>query len=114
MSFFCRIFVDHREIYSGELAEFPEEHKNALIDDLSNWTGHLSKGGLNELLYSRLSWYIVGNGTCTSCNFSGRGYEDGCPKCGGALEKTYDFERDDKLDLIVACVGVVTHIELGR
>lgn len=113
MAFICRIFVEETEIYSGGFAEIPERFRQPLRDDLLSWADQLGKGGLNELLYSHLAWYIEHDSRCAGCGFLSKGYDDTCPVCGSALEKTYEHERNERLDRILTCVGTITSVQVS-
>ena len=66
-SFNCKIFIGEDEIYSGDLSEVPSERRKKLVKDLSDWADTLGKSGLNELLYSHLSWYEKMETYCSGC-----------------------------------------------
>ncbi len=55
--FYCTIYVNEDEIYSGSLGEVPDKYRAPMARDLSDWADSLGKRGLNELIYSNLAWY---------------------------------------------------------
>ena len=115
-SFNCKIYVNDEEIYSGALREVPEEFRSTVIDDLCEWAGTLGKRGLNELLYSHLAWYERMGLYCGSCGeWVDEGGEDSsteCSVCGVKPQNRYLYQRDEKLDRIITCVGMITEIKV--
>ncbi|MCH8028550.1 MAG: hypothetical protein IH874_01280 [Candidatus Dadabacteria bacterium] len=114
MGFQCRIYVGDDEIYAGDFGEVPEEFRKKITDDLTLWAGSLGKGGLNELLYSHLYWYVSTYFVCRTCVYEGGDGVDSCPECGGALEERHHYARHEKLDLIMSCIGSISKIEVVR
>lgn len=116
-SFNCKIFVGQDEIYSGELSEVPGERRKKIVKDLSDWADTLGKSGLNELLYSHLSWYEEMETYCSDCSkiIEDSGAEDSlsCRECGGKTERRYVYPRCEKLDKIITCTGLITEIRVS-
>lgn len=111
MGRFLRIYVDDELIYSGSLEEVPPEYRKTLWGDLEMWADSLGKRGINELIYSHLvAWYLKMFSKCEACSFTGD-EGDVCPYCGGVLERRYVHERNDKLDLIMDCIGAISKVE---
>ena len=114
-TFYCRIFVNEKEIYSGNLGEVPERFRARMIRDLSEWAESLGKRGLNELIYSHLAWYEEKGMHCAEC---GTLYADGsltvCAECGNKPGERYIYERDKRLDMIITCVGMISKVQISR
>ena len=112
--FNCKIFVGTDEIYSGDLSEVPPERRDRIVNDLRDWAGTLGKRGLNELLYSHLAWYEEMEEYCASCSkrveATGDEQEGSCIQCGGKIEQRYIYPRNEKLDKIITCTGLITEI----
>ena len=115
VDFFCTIYVDKNEIYSGDLSEIPEKFRNRAIGDIAEWADSLGKRGINELLYSHLSWYERKDLYCESCS---KWNEDQdireCGGCGAELKERYIYERNTKLDKIMTCVGMISKIQVSN
>jgi len=113
-NFSCKIYVDDDEIYSGDLSEIPEKFRSRIARDIAEWAGSLGKRGVNELLYSHLIWYEKRGFFCKSCET----YEDPdnieCSNCGSGLEEKYIYERNEKIDKILTCIGMISRIEVGQ
>lgn len=111
--FFCTIYVDEDEIYSGDLSEIPEKFRHRIIGDIAEWAESLGKGGINELLYSHLVWYERKAHYCEECD---KWYEDLgtkiCETCGAKLKEDYLYERNPKLDKIMICIGMISRIQV--
>lgn len=116
-AFKCRIFIGEDEIYSGDLSEVPDGRRENILKDLSDWADSLGKSGLNELLYSHLCWYEEMETYCPSCSKQLRhtGHENGqsCEECGGITERRYVYPRNEKLDKIITCTGLITEIRVS-
>ena len=116
-SFNCKIFVGEDEIYSGDLSEVPGERRERIIQDLTDWADTLGKSGLNELLYSHLSWYEDMETYCPSCSKqledSVSEHSESCVDCGGDIERRYVYPRSEKLDKIITCTGLITEIRVS-
>ncbi len=114
VDFFCRIYVDDDEIYSGNLSEIPEEFRCRVTQDISEWAASLGRRGINELLYSHLVWYEKRGLYCETCTIL---YEDAdpseCIDCGAELKEGYLYERNAKLDKIMTCVGMISKIQVS-
>jgi hypothetical protein len=112
MSFFCRIYVDEDEIYSGDLIEVPEKFRKVIKESLSDWADSLGRRGLNELIYSLLSWYNEKGMYCERCESWGD--EEKCSECWGKLKERFVYDRNKKLDLVLTCVGMISRIEVSE
>ena len=113
--FYCTIFVNEKEIYSGELREVPEEFRLRMVRDLTEWAETLGKRGLNELIYSHLAWYEEKTVYCGRCGNSLEGTSTGvCGECGGKPVERYVHERDKSLDMIITCVGMITKVQVSK
>ncbi|MCI0453515.1 MAG: hypothetical protein L0Y68_00790 [Candidatus Dadabacteria bacterium] len=112
MDFFCRIYVDQEEIYSGDLSEVPDRFRNGIREAFSEWADSLGKRGLNELVYSLFVWYNEKGMFCQHCGKWGE--QSSCTHCGGELKQRFVYERDKKLDLLLTCVGMISKIEVSR
>jgi len=113
--FYCRIFVNEKEIYSGSFGEVPERFRTGMVRDLTEWAGSLGKRGLNELIYSHLAWYEQKGIHCETCGT--RTEEDSmteCAECGQKLGEKYIYERNGKLDMIITCVGMISSVEFSK
>ena len=111
--FFCKIYVDDEEIYSGDLSEIPQKFRDRVIGDLSEWADCLGKSGTNELLYSHLVWYNKKGSYCDKCNDMFEDSEaENCGTCTSELEERYIYDRDDKIDKILTCIGMISRIEV--
>lgn len=113
-SFTYRILVNEDVIYSGKLGEVPEKFRIKIQNDLREWGSTLGKRGLNELLYSHLAWYEEMSDYCSGC---GRWVEDCgedielcCGVCGEKPERRYIYPRDEKLDRIITCAGLISEV----
>ena len=113
MGFFCRIYVDKEEIYSGDLTEVPEKFREGIKEALSDWADSLGRRGLNELIYSLFSWYNEKGMYCDGCDSWGDD-EEKCSECGGKLKERFVYSRNKSLDLILTCVGMVSRIEVSK
>ncbi len=112
--FFCRIYVSEDEIYSGDLGEMPRQFRDRTIRDITEWADRLGKSGLNELIYSHLSWYEERALYCEGCSKQAEG--DGslrCDVCGYKLKECYVHDRDSKLDIIMTCIGMISRVEIS-
>ena len=112
MSFFCRIYVDEDEIYSGDLIEVPEKFRKVVEEGLSDWADSLGRRGLNELVYSLFSWYNEKGMFCERCESWGD--EEKCSECRGKLKERFVYGRNKKLDLVLTCVGMISRIEVSE
>lgn len=116
-SFNCKIFIGEDEIYSGDLSEVPSERRKKLVKDLLDWADTLGKSGLNELLYSHLSWYEKMETYCSECSKiledSVSEQPQSCEECGGKTERRYVYPRSEKLDKIITCTGLITEIRVS-
>lgn len=113
-NFTCKIYVDNDEIYSGDLSEIPEKYRNRIIHDICEWADSLGKRGVNELLYSHLAWYEKRAPFCDDCD----SYEDldsnNCSNCSSELQEKYIHDRNEKIDKILTCIGMISKIEVGQ
>ncbi|HEX3035444.1 MAG TPA: hypothetical protein VHT73_09965 [Thermodesulfobacteriota bacterium] len=114
MAFFCRIYVDEKEIYSGDLSEVPERFRGNIRETLSDWADSLGKRGLNELVYSLFTWYDKKGMYCRNCDAWQEGEKKNCSVCDGELVERYIYERDERLNLLLTCVGVISRIEVSE
>ncbi len=112
-NFFCKIFVDDDEIYSGDLSEIPEKFRNRIILDISEWADSLGKRGVNELLYSHLTWYDKKGLFCESCSIVVEDLDTAqCNNCGTEVKERYLHERDSNIDKIMTCIGMISKIQV--
>ncbi len=115
INFFCKIYVDDDEIYSGDLSEVPEKFRNRIIGDISEWADCLGKSGVNELLYSHLVWYEKKGLHCEDCNSLDDASEtENCNECGGELREKYLYDRSAEIDRIMTCIGMISKIEVSK
>lgn len=114
-AFNFRIFVNEKEIYSGDLGEVPGRFRTRMVRDLTDWADSLGKRGLNELIYSHLAWYEEKGMHCAECGTwdTGSGSSE-CAECGGRLGERYIYERDKGLDMIITCVGMITKVQISK
>lgn len=112
-NFTCKIYVDNDEIYSGDLSEIPEKYRNRIIRDISEWADSLGKRGVNELLYSHLAWYEKIASYCNSCDSYEDSDSNNCSNCSSELEQKYIHDRNEKIDKILTCIGMISKIEIG-
>jgi hypothetical protein len=112
MGFFCRIYVDEEEIYSGDLTEVPERFRKGIEEVLGDWADSLGRRGLNELVYSLFNWYNEKGMYCEKCD----SWDDveKCSVCGSRLKERFVYARNKKLDLLLTCVGMISRIEVSR
>ncbi|MBI2487008.1 MAG: hypothetical protein HYW01_08625 [Deltaproteobacteria bacterium] len=113
MGFLCRIYVDKEEIYAGDLTEVPERFREGITEAFSDWADSLGKRGLNELVYSLLTWYEKKGMYCERCD-TWNEEKKTCPECGAKINERFVYERNKKLDLILTCVGMISRIEVSR
>ncbi len=113
--FYCKIFVNENEIYSGDLGEVPERLRKGMIRDLSEWAGSLGKRGLNELIYSHLAWYEEKGTYCETCGAWAKDDDGGeCGECGQKFGERYIHERNKRLDMIITCVGMISSVRISE
>jgi hypothetical protein len=112
VDFFCKIYVDKEEIYSGDLTEVPEKFREGIKEALVDWADSLGRRGLNELVYSLFNWYNEKGMYCEECD--GWGDKEKCSKCWGNLKERFVYSRNKKLDLILTCVGIISRIEVSQ
>ncbi len=106
-----KIFADSEQVYSGNFSEIPGEHKEKITEALTEWGDILSKGGLNETIYSLLFWYNEKEFFCTKCSEQSK--ENGsCTLCGESLEESFVHERNDKIDNLLNYIGMLTGLEM--
>lgn len=114
-SFSCKIYVNQDQIYSGDLSEVPPKFRERITQDLTEWASTLGKRGLNELLYSHLAWYEEMGDYCGACaiwiNISEE--EEVCRSCGEKPEHRYLYPRNENLDKIITCTGLITEIKIS-
>lgn len=111
--FSCKIYVDEDEIYSGDLSEIPEQFRNRIISDISEWADSLGKSGVNELLYSHLTWYNKKELYCENCSAAVDDLEDRqCSICSAEAKERYSYQRNEKIDKILTCVGMISKIQV--
>ena len=111
MSKIFNIFADSEKVYSGDFSEIPAEHKEKISEALIEWGDILSKGGLNETIYSLLFWYNEKEFGCSDCSEVFKS-GDVCPSCGGTLTESYIHERNDKIDNLLNYIGMLTRLEI--
>jgi hypothetical protein len=106
-----KIYVDEKEIYSGRLTEVPEKFRKTMLEDIEDWAESLGKRALNELLYSHLVWYEEKGMYCANCD-SWFEENKSCPECQRILREHYIYERNENLDMLLTCIGMITRIEI--
>lgn len=111
MSRIFKIYADNEEVYVGNFSEVPDYYRGNLIEALVDWGDCLSKGGLNELLYSSFHWYHRKVFYCKTCD---KFFEDGnsCEECKFDLDEKYKYDRDDRIERIFACIGMINKVEI--
>ncbi|MGH7885304.1 MAG: hypothetical protein ACRENO_06375 [Thermodesulfobacteriota bacterium] len=107
------VFADNKIIYSGALNEVPVNLRSNLIEALSDWGDCLSKGGLNELIYSTLHWYKEKNFYCKECDLS---FDDAdcCENCGTSLKDQFIHKRNPEIDKILDCIGMINRVDIDE
>ncbi|NIP31442.1 MAG: hypothetical protein GTO02_17970 [Candidatus Dadabacteria bacterium] len=111
MSKIFKIYADNEEIYIGDFGEVPEYYRGNLIEALVDWGDCLSKGGLNELLYSSFHWYRNKNNYCENCEeFITE--ENYCDVCKTKSTEKFIFNRDDRIEKILTCIGMINRVEI--
>ncbi len=111
--FICEIYVNEKEIYSGDLNEVPEKFRKGMKRDLTEWAGSLGKRGLNELIYSHLAWYEHKGMFCENCGTVEAAESMAeCTACGDKLGERYLYERNERLDMIITCVGMISSVRI--
>lgn len=114
-TFFCKIYVDEDEIYSGDLSEIPENFRGRIVGDISEWADCLGKRGVNELLYSHLVWYEKKGLYCEGCgSLDDESETEKCNECGGELREKYLHDRSVEIDKIITCIGMISKIEVSK
>lgn len=113
MSFFCRIYVDEKQVYSGDFAEVPEKFRGNIRENLSDWAGSLGRRELNELIYSLFIWYDKKVMYCKGCGAWKENEKGDCTACGSGLEERFVYERNAKLDMLLTCVGMISRVEIS-
>lgn len=116
----CKIYVDEQHIYEGSFEEVPDKFRRNIVRDLTQWAELLGKGGINELIYSHLAWYLQKDFVCQNCSGDSSGVSQNqsqveserCQECGGFLNERFQYERNEKLDLIMTCVGTISRVEV--
>lgn len=105
------IYADGDRVYSGSFSEIPAEHKEKITEALTEWGDILSKGGLNETIYSLLFWYNKTELVCPSCD---KNFKDGanCTACGDELKEIFIHERNEKIDNLLNYIGMLTRLEI--
>ena len=105
------IYVENDIIYSGDLSEVPEFHRNKLESALKDWGDVLSKRSLNELIYSIFYWYNTKSYHCNRCSFTSNEYTI-CDRCGSDMVEKYFYERNENIDKIFDCIGMITSVNI--
>lgn len=114
-NFSCKIYVDSDEIYSGDLSEIPEEFRDRIVGDISEWADCLGKSGVNELLYSHLVWYNKKGSYCQQCDQISEDTEMvACGTCATEVTEKFVYDRNDKIDRILTCIGMISKIEVSK
>lgn len=111
MSKTFNIYVDADRIYSGNFSEVPSDHRNKIVEALIEWGEILGKGGLNEMIYSLFFWYNQKEFTCVECGMSYKN-DSICVECGLELSERNKYDRNEKIDNLLNCVGMLTHMEI--
>ncbi len=111
MSKTFNIYADSDKVYSGSFSEIPAEHKEKITEALTEWGDILSKGGLNETIYSLLFWYNKTELVCLSCK---ENFKEGtnCSFCGKELEENFIHKRNEKIDNLLNYIGMLTRLEI--
>ncbi len=105
------IYADSDQVYSGNFSEIPSEHKEKISEALIEWGDILSKGGLNETIYSLLFWYNEKEFVCAQCNEKSKENKN-CSSCGKPLSESFKHERNDKIDNLLNYIGMLTRLEI--
>lgn len=108
----CKIYVDDQHIYEGSFEEVPDKFRSNIVRDLTEWADLLGKGGINELIYSHLTWYLHKDFVCENCSSVSEDESERCLECGGSLKESFQYDRNEKLDLIITCVGTISRVEV--
>lgn len=106
-----KIYAENEEIYVGNFEEVPDHYRDNLIEALVDWGDCLSKGGLNELLYSSFHWYKDMKYYCDNCRVF-YGDKTSCEKCGKELDQKYVHRRDNRIERLLECIGMINRVEI--
>lgn len=112
MSKTFRIFVDSSEVYTGSFSEVPNEYRDKVIEALSDWGEVLGKSGLNEMIYSLFTWYHEKEYNCKNCQNVFE-EETECKFCGEVLTVKDKFQKNQKINHLLTCIGMITHVEIN-
>ena len=113
MSTIFRIYVEQEQVYSGNFSEVPDEFRENIVEALNEWGEVLGKNGLNEMIFSLFTWYGQMQNMCESCDelFI---HESVCSNCGEELISKNKYEQNKKISGLLNCVGMITHLEIGK
>jgi len=113
MSINFRIYVEKENVYSGNFSEVPEEHREKIVEALNEWGEVLGKNGLNEMIFSLFTWYSQIEYLCRKCDEL-YGKQTVCGNCGEELISKNKYEQNHKISGLLNCVGMITHLEIGK
>ncbi len=105
------IYVENTVIYEGSFSEMPDEQREKLTSALLEWGDILGKKSINELLYSSFYWYLQKQYYCSGCDEFSES-EDKCPCCDTDVEQKYVHNRNENIDKILDCIGMISRIEI--
>ncbi|MGI9554203.1 MAG: zinc-ribbon domain-containing protein [Thermodesulfobacteriota bacterium] len=107
------IFVDKEQIYSGNFEEVPDEYREKIVEALNDWGEVLGKNGLNEMIFSLFTWYGQKHYQCPNCNerFEEQAF---CSECREDLISINKYTQNEKISGLLNCIGMITHLEIGR
>lgn len=106
-----KIYVDNDAIYTGNLSEVPVFYRGNLESALKDWGDILSKRSLNELIYSTFYWYFKKVKYCNNCETTAKESEI-CSKCGSDTFERYLHERNENIERIFDCIGMITSVDI--
>ena len=112
MSINFRIYVEKEKIYSGNFSEVPDEYRENIVEALNEWGEVLGKNGLNEMIFSLFTWYNQIEYHCLKCDEL-YGKQAACRICGEELISKNKYEQNEKINGLLNCVGMITHLEIG-
>ncbi|MGI9533634.1 MAG: hypothetical protein ACR2NW_01685 [Thermodesulfobacteriota bacterium] len=108
-----RIYVEEEQIYSGNFEEVPDEYREKIVEALNDWGEVLGKNGLNEMIFSLFTWYSQKQYQCPNCNEHFNEQSD-CLNCKEELISINKYKQNEKISGLLNCVGMITHLEVGR
>lgn len=113
MSINFKIFAENEVIYCGSFSELPKEDRKNIVEALDEWGEILSKGGLNEMIFSLLARYSQKQYECLQCETVVNNGST-CPDCGEMLSQKNVHPQNEKISLLLNCIGMITHLEVER